>query len=189
MLLSKTITFKTPPKCIKIKHFGEPMLYWTQVQAREKELQERLEEEQKIALQAEKKKLEALQEQLFSTIQKRLDDLIEDIHLNIPKIVIALTKKIISGITIDENVIKSNIEEVLSQLSEDSGYMELLLSYQDWETMSQNGEEWMKKYSKISFIKDEKLLSGDFLLKSRFGIIDARIEKKLEKVARELIPQ
>ena len=189
MLLNKTIEFKTPPKCIKVKHFGEPMLFLSQVEAREKELQESLEEKQKLVIQAEQKKLEDLQEQLFSKIQKRLDDFIEDIHLNIPKIVIALTKKIMNGITIDENIIKSNIEEVLSQVSEDSGYMELLLSYQDWELMCQNGEEWMKKYSKISFIKDEKLLSGDFILKSRFGMIDARIEKKLEKVARELIPQ
>lgn len=186
MQATKAIPLSSLPSKIKLVHFGEPIFFLSQVEAKQEsfknEYDKKIEDLQKQYQGLSK----SLQEEFFSKINKEFEELIEDVHTNIPKLAIAIARKVLNDVTIDEQALTKSIEAVLSQISEDSGYIELILSCKDWETLENKDPNWAQKYPKLAFIKDEKLKSGDFLLKSRFGIIDATLEKQLEKIQTQL---
>ncbi len=78
------------------------------------------------------------------------------------------------------------IQDALKEVSEDNAYVEIFISPQDWEILSLEDESWTSGYSRVSFFKDDQLKRGDCMLKSRFGLIDGRMEKKISKIEKEL---
>lgn len=123
---------------------------------------------------------------LVSKIDKDVEELLQAMQAEIPGLVIKLLKKVLGAYAIDASMIHSILQDALKEVSEDNAYVEVFISQQDWDTLKLDDADWAHSYPKVSFFRDEKLKSGDCLLKSRFGLIDGRLEKKLLKIEKEL---
>ncbi len=123
---------------------------------------------------------------LCSRINQEFETLLREVHAQIPDIVIKLVKKVLGSYEIDAQNMHKLIQDALKEVSEDNAYVEVFISPQDWEILSLEDESWTSGYSRVSFFKDDQLKRGDCMLKSRFGLIDGRMEKKISKIEKEL---
>ncbi len=123
---------------------------------------------------------------LVSKIDKDVQELLQAMQDEMPSLVIKLLKKVLGAYAIDASMIHSILQDALKEVSEDNAYVEVFISQQDWDTLKIDDADWAHSYPKVSFFRDEKLKSGDCLLKSRFGLIDGRLEKKVLKIEKEL---
>ncbi len=141
----------------------------------------------------EKEKMQYMQKKTFNELIFRIDQdfeiLLREIHAQIPDIVIKLLKKVLGSYEIDAKNMQKLIQDALKEVSEDNAYLEVFISPQDWDMLSLEDESWANGYSRVSFFKDDKLKRGDCMLKSRFGLIDGRMEKKISKIEKELALQ
>ncbi len=123
---------------------------------------------------------------LFSKINQDFEALLREVHAQVPDIVIKLVKKVLGSYEIDAQNMHKLIQDALKEVSEDNAYVEVFISPKDWEVLSLEDEAWASEYPRVSFFKDDKLKRGDCMLKSRFGLIDGRMEKKISKIEKEL---
>tara|TARA_B100001248_G_C27399098_1_gene468417 strand:- start:8417 stop:8989 length:573 start_codon:yes stop_codon:yes gene_type:complete len=129
---------------------------------------------------------QSLQEQTLNQIQEKFKSLTQEISERLPNLVVTLTRKTLGGIELDQEKIDAIIQESLKEISNTEESLTLFLSEKDYETMSKVDESFSSKYPSIKFEKDESLNSGDCIIKNSFGLIDGRIDTKLNKVTQEL---
>lgn len=123
---------------------------------------------------------------LIAKIDKDCQELLEAMQSQIPSLVIKLLRKVLGTYEMDTKVLHSVINDALKEVSEDNAYVEVFISQEDWDALQADDTNWTHSYPKVSFFRDEKLKVGDCLVKSRFGLIDARLEQKLLKIEKEL---
>ena len=77
-------------------------------------------------------------------------------------------------------------DQELPQESEEQDFSTALAGIFDSFDGPNDEEQTLEGFSHVKFVIDESLSSGDCVVKSRFGILDGRIETKLKRIKKEL---
>ena len=112
--------------------------------------------------------------------------MVEQFKTGIPDLLIEISKKVLGVISIEKEQILSIIDEVLSECSLEDKKLLLYLSKEDMEILKKCNVEEKNKYQHIQFEEDEHLQRGDCVVKTDFGILDARMDTKLDQIKKEI---
>lgn len=126
-----------------------------------------------------------LRDEVLVEIGNRVNALCEDFEAEAPSLVMAIVRKIWAGLEISEKQVREILNETLSELAPQRDGVEVSLSHRDYELLAQ-GEGFSGEYPGIKFKSDKSLKRGDVVVHSRFGTLDGRIEKKIQRMEQQL---
>jgi flagellar assembly protein FliH len=114
------------------------------------------------------KKLEALEPVLLSQLREAL-----------PGLVLEIARRLLAGFEPPTEVVERLWREALDQLYPEREGLELALCPRDAELLERLNPEWKQRYPGLRVRSDPALAAGDCLVRSRFGLTDARQQTKL----------
>ncbi len=158
--------------------------------------------------EAEKQNNQAVQKKAQQIVQKKIENVVpllqrasQDIEhekqaclarweSQAIELVLAITEKVIHR-SIDQNpdIVKERIEEVL-KLTVGNSQVTIRVAKQDLDTLEEFQEtviETLSQHANVNLIGDERFHSGDVVVTTEQGLVDARIETQLERIAEELL--
>ncbi len=129
---------------------------------------------------------ERLRDGVLNVIRADYEKLVKDVSGRLPDLVIAVAKRVLSSVTLEREQVEAIVTEALKESGTEGEELEVYLSEGDYKLLM-GGEEGVEgRYPDIKFVSDVKLKSGDCLVKSRFGLIDARVDTKLKQIRQDL---
>lgn len=131
-----------------------------------------------------RKAYEEMKEGLMKKVSQGYDQAIEEISHRIPDLVLMAVDRLYAGMKIEVETVKAIVKDVLSQWVPENEDLEVYLASEDYEALTKDQD--MKQYSRVSFKSDPSLRRGDCLVKSKFGLVDAKIETKLKQLKEDL---
>lgn len=124
-----------------------------------------------------------LKENIFSTIQAALADLIKEIEPFMIELALQIANKLVSGISITKEMVAAMVVEALAQVKETTE-CELYLHPEDYQLLMEI--EGSLPIERIKIFPSLEVSRGGCILKSRFGTIDTRREVRIKKVKETL---
>ena len=104
----------------------------------------------------------------------------------LPALALEIARRLFAGFEPPQEVVEKLCLEALDQLFPEREGLELSLSAKDAEFLAQTNPDWMGRFPGLRVRTDASLKSGDCLVRSRFGLTDARRSTKLEALERSL---
>ena len=105
----------------------------------------------------------------------------------LPGLVLEIARRLLAGFEPPPEVIERFWREALDQLYPEREGLELSLCARDAERLEQLNPEWRQLYPGLRARVDATLEPGDCLVRSRFGLTDARRQTKLAAFEHALV--
>lgn len=137
-------------------------------------------------IQQAREQAEQLQTGVFSQLDNRFESVMHEMYERMPELVMILVKRVLCEVTMTEESIKAIVLDTLSEISSEAEKMEVRLAPGDLELLKDADNELENRFPNLNFKADKTLSSGDCMLHSRFGVVDARVETKLQKIFDDL---
>lgn len=128
-----------------------------------------------------------LQETLMHGIQEQFGQAMEEINATLPDLLLSMIRGIWSGLQIDRDTVENIVQEVISDLSPEEEALEIHLSSSDFNLLRERTKDWSDQFPTLKFKENPSLQSGDCVVRSRFGTIDAKVATKIRKIEKELL--
>ena len=128
-----------------------------------------------------------LQETVLHNIEERFGQAMEEINSSLPELLLSMIRGIWSGLQLDRQTIENIVNEVLSDLSPEEEALEINLFPADFKLLQEGAGILSDRYPSLKFKENSSLQSGDCLVRSRFGTIDAKVATKIKKLEIELL--
>lgn len=129
-------------------------------------------------------------EQLSDGVLKRLSEIeprmIAELRDSLPGLVLDLAHRLLAGYQPPPEVVERLCSEALEQLFPEREGLELSLCPRDAELLNSVSPDWLARYPGLRIRTDANLAPGDCMVRSRFGLTDARLETKLATLAHSL---
>lgn len=103
-----------------------------------------------------------------------------------PGLALEIAKRLFAGYEPSPEIISRICEETIAQLLPERTGLELILCERDAALLEDLRPDWIGTYPDLVIRGDAALTSGDCLVKSRFGVTDARRKSKMEALAHSL---
>jgi flagellar assembly protein FliH len=136
-----------------------------------------------------KKQLESVTHDLVKNLSQAQSLLLVQLQDALPELAVDISKRLFAGFTPPKEVTEAVAKEALEQLYPETENLEITLSVQEAELLTLASPEWMSRYKGLKIIGDSNLALGDCLVKSRFGLTDARQKAKLAALTHSLMGQ
>jgi len=127
-----------------------------------------------------------LMEQTFKSLEEQQGHLLRQVGEALPELALEIARRVLCGLEPDRERIKRTVEEVLGELSPNTRDVEITMHRADLELLASYEERFRDLYPGVRFAADDSLTIGDCKLRSSFGLVDATIATKLEKISRSL---
>jgi flagellar assembly protein FliH len=128
----------------------------------------------------------AVQAGIFSRLGEAEKMIADQIRLVLPELAVEVAKRVLAGFTPPPEVVAQLCQEALVALFPEVQNLELVVGERDHEIIASLVPEWRVTYPGISVTIDPAFASGECQVRSRFGLIDARHNAKVEALRREL---
>jgi len=128
----------------------------------------------------------AVQAGIFSRLGEAEKMIADQIRLVLPELAVDVAKRVLAGFTPPPEVVAQLCQEALVALFPEVQNLELVVGERDHEIIASLVPEWRVTYPGISVTIDPAFASGECQVRSRFGVIDARHNAKVEALRREL---
>jgi flagellar assembly protein FliH len=129
-------------------------------------------------------------EQLSDGVLHRLTDLeprlVAQIRDALPGLALDLAHRLLAGYQPPREIVERLCSEALEQLFPEREGLELSLCPRDAELLTSVRPDWLERYPGLRIRPDANLTPGDCMVRSRFGLTDARQETKLATLAHSL---
>ena len=112
--------------------------------------------------------------------------LTRQIQQALPSLALEIADRMLAGFQPPVEAIDRLCKEALEQLYPEREGLELSLCPRDLELLQSLNPEWLKRYSGLRLVADNELVPGDCVVRSRFGLTDARQKTKLASLSRSL---
>ena len=132
--------------------------------------------------------VEALGDGVFQKLTDLEPSLVAQLRAALPGLAVDLAKRLLAGYEPPPEVVSRLCEEALSELFPERDNLELTLAPRDLGFLEQLKPAWISHYPGIKMVADPKLAPGDCLVRSRFGLTDARQKTKLAALSASLQP-
>jgi flagellar assembly protein FliH len=128
----------------------------------------------------------AVQTGIFSRLGEAEKMIADQIRVVLPELAVEVAKRVLAGFTPPPEVVAQLCQEALVALFPEVQNLELVVGERDHEIIASLVPEWRVTYPGISVTIDPAFASGECQVRSRFGVIDARHNAKVEALRREL---
>ncbi len=186
----KEIPLSAPLKGIQMVYCGLPRIGRGEADRREDEAYQKGRREVEAVCQRQIRdnlgEVERLRGKVFAKMEEEFEKTIEEIGRAIPLFVGELVRRVLGATEIDRPTVIKIVEEALGETTSNEQRLEVSLSAEDFELVQGHESDLRQQYPRIELSSDSSLESGDSLVRSRFGLVDARIETKLENISRDL---
>ncbi len=129
-------------------------------------------------------------EQLSEGVLKKLSvlepSLLVQIREALPGLAVEISRRLLAGYEPPAEVVAQLCHEALEQLYPERNGLELSLCSRDAELLNSLSPDWLKRYPELQLRTDPALRAGDCMVRSRFGLTDARQETKLAALEHHL---
>jgi flagellar assembly protein FliH len=130
-----------------------------------------------------------LQNGILNSLQQSLPQLIQENELALISLALEAAQKIVAGLPIDSQMVEAVVREALRQV-EDTAEITIQLHSDDLALMRNSNSPLLNglpETGPLRFVGSPEITRGGCLVQTRFGIIDARRETKLEQLRKTLI--
>lgn len=132
--------------------------------------------------------LEQLSDGLFGKLAQVEPMLVAQLRDALPALALDLARRLLAGFEPPPELIAQLCEEALTSLHPERENLELSLSTRDAALLEKLNPGWMQRYPGLRIRADTQLTPGDCLVRSRFGVSDARMQTKLTALTSSLSP-
>lgn len=130
--------------------------------------------------------LASIRDQVIPTLQKEIDGVLSELEQDLPRLIIKIVKSLISSIEWREEDVLSVLRSTIEEISSPGEALTVYLSPPDLKLINTADETVLGKPLEIIWKEDSSLARGDCIVRSRFGIIDAQMNTKLNKIQSQL---
>ena len=159
---------------------------------REKAAYERGRHDGEIALReqliAQRNEMAALLNGVIDSLQKTVPQLVHETESALIQLALESAQKIVAGMPINSKLVESVVREALQQ-AEDTAEVAIQLHPEDLALLQKHKSDVLKtapNSKPLQFSSSAEVTRGGCLLRTRFGIIDARRETKLDQLRQAL---
>lgn len=131
----------------------------------------------------------------FQTLQlgllQRLAEAHEGLQVQVrealPELALELARRVLAGFVPPPELVEKFCREALDQLYPERDGLELVVGPRDAAALERLVPAWRVHFTNLRVTIDDTLNPGDCLVRSRFGVTDARASAKLEGLRHELL--
>lgn len=186
---AETIKFSAPLRDVHLITAGE----------RERRMEEQLRESYQRGLRdgerrlgeqlvQQRSELLELQNGLFNSLRQTFPKVATECQDSLIDLAIEVAEKLVAGIPIDRQMVESAIQEAISHVDQSTNFL-VLLNPSDLELLEKFGSPLMeqgKPGEGIELKSSPEVTPGGCIVQTRFGVVDARRETKLELLKKTL---
>ncbi|HMD61204.1 MAG TPA: FliH/SctL family protein [Opitutaceae bacterium] len=130
--------------------------------------------------------VQRLSDGVFKQLSSVESALLTQLREALPGLALEIARRFFAGYVPETEMLERLCREALDQLFPEREGLELTLCPQDAELIGCLDPSWMRKYPGLRVTNDPSLSRGDCLVRSRFGLTDARMATKLAALERGL---
>jgi len=140
--------------------------------------------QQLVELRAE---FQSLQAGLMQRLAEAHDGLLDQVRQALPTLTLDVAQRLLAVFVPAPEFVERLCREALDQLYPERDGLELVISPKDEAVLQRVVPAWRAHFTNLRVSCDDTLNSGDCLVRSRFGVTDARAAAKLEGLREELL--
>lgn len=179
-----TLSFRTPPRSIHISGQPSAAVYIAEdvESARREGVRLGVEDttrvyEAKIAeLRSE---ITEVQNRIFASISERFEQALTQMRTLLPQLVVEATSRVVAGVTVDGEMLRGVVDDLLLEVAPGADKLEVQLCEVDLQKIEAFQAQFRQKFPALEFCVNRDLKSGDCMVKTRFGVLDGRLDTKL----------
>jgi flagellar assembly protein FliH len=142
--------------------------------------------EAKAATEAELIKLradaKAVIDGAFSKVVERHEYALDQIRMLLPRLVSEATARVIAGVEVSSELVRAVVNDLLGDVTPGSDTVEVQLCPADLAKVTGFDQELRHKFPNIHLTGNRELQPKDCVVKTRFGVLDGRLESKLKSI-------
>lgn len=123
--------------------------------------------------------LEGLRDGAFSKLTAVEKQFQSQLHHALPSLTVEIARRLLAGYEPDADAVDRICRETLEELFPERENLEVSLSPRDHALLTNLSPDWLTRYPGLRITSDNSLKTGDCLVRSRFGLTDARLQTKL----------
>lgn len=182
-----TLSFSHPPKSIHLAGHAPVLSYSGEELEREvRSAYERGVQETRATVESELKQTkEQAQTVLSGALSKVVDKHAEALGMMrslLPRLVTEATARVVAGIPVDGAYVQRVVDDLLADVAPGAENVEVQLCAEDAAKVAGFDLELRHKFPTLRLVENKDLAPGDCLVKTRFGVLDGRMESKLKAV-------
>ena len=188
MKWSETITLAEPLRDVRVSALPPESELERRVRAAEQSAYERgrLDGEKYLGEQMlqQRNELLELHQGVIESLRRAVPEVIQQTENMLMQIALECAKKIVAGIPISTELVEAVVREAVAQTKETSEIM-VQLNPDDLALLRQNQSpilQGMSEAGPLKFIGSSEISRGGCLVQTRFGLLDARRETKIEQL-------
>lgn len=131
--------------------------------------------------------MESLQSGVFQRLAAEHDRLAEQVRAALPELAVEIGQRLLAGFVPPPELVERLCREALDQLYPEREGLELVVGPRDAAVLERLVPSWRVHFTNLRVTIDDTLNPGDCLVRSRFGVTDARGVSKLEGLRHELL--
>ncbi len=112
--------------------------------------------------------------------------LLKQLHDALPGLALDIAKHLLAGYEPPVEIVERLCRDALDQLFPERENLELILCPRDAELFHRLNPGWLERYPGLQIKQDLTFTPGDCQVRSRFGLTDARLQTKLDAMARAI---
>ncbi len=128
----------------------------------------------------------AVQNGIFARLGEAEKMIAQQMRVALPDLAVDVAKRVLAGFAPPPEVVEQLCQEAMRALFPEVQDLELVVGERDHAIIESLVPEWRTTYPGIKVTIDPVLMAGECLVRSRFGVIDARHGAKVESLRREL---
>ena len=123
--------------------------------------------------------VQQLNESLFEALRQAETRLTEQVRAALPGLAVEIGRRLLAGWEPPIEVVAKVCREALDELFPETSGLELVLAARDAELLERLNPGWLREFPGLKIVVDPNLHAGDCLVRSRFGVVDARGSTRL----------
>jgi flagellar assembly protein FliH len=130
-----------------------------------------------------------LQQGVLKSLQQAMPQVVRDCEQALTALALEVAQKLVSGLPISAQMVEAAVQEALGEVEEATDY-HIYLHPEDLELLQQVNSNLLASQvnnARMHFHRAPEVTRGGCLVKTRFGVIDARRETKLDLLEKSLL--
>jgi len=131
--------------------------------------------------------VQQLSEGLFDALRQAEGRLTEQVQAALPSLTVEIGRRLLSGWEPPPEVVEKICRDALDELFPETAGLELAISARDAELLARICPAWVAEFPGLKITSDPALRAGDCLVRSRFGVVDARSGTRLRSLQESML--
>jgi len=131
--------------------------------------------------------MQMLQSGILQRLGNAQDELTAQVRKALPELAVEIGQRLLAGFVPPPELVEKLCREALDQLYPERDGLELVVGPRDAAALERLVPSWRAHFTNLRITIDDTLNPGDCMVRSRFGVTDARGQSKIDSLRQELI--